>query len=259
MKKAFSLTEIAIAITIIGLLTAGVTGGQSLLKQAKIINQVDQFLEFKRAIGLFDLTYNAIPGDFNQATSYFTGSNIVNGNQNGYINGTDGARRYEDRAVNGEKIHFFRHLSLAGFITKDYDATTLNKGTGIPATILNKNAGIIAASYLRPSPFGGDDYSGTYTTEEIGGLHIYLVMAYDIDASIPVSVGTKSNNLWARTDKRIFNGKDLYAIDKKIDNGLPYNGDLMGFRTGCTDSAYTAYDLSNDVDQCYAMYKLKEK
>lgn len=81
-------------------------------------------------------------------------------------------------------------------------------------------------------------------------------MNYDNDEDQPI--GTSANDLSERVDERIFNGKDLYAIDKKIDDGSPATGDLLAFRVGCSNSAYTAYDLSNPIDQCYAMYKLKD-
>jgi prepilin-type N-terminal cleavage/methylation domain-containing protein len=255
MKKAFSLIELSITVMVIGILIAFVSGGRVLINNSLIHKQITQFLEFKRATQTFETTYDAIPGDFGQATSYFTGDNIVDGNQNGFINGADGARRYDDRGVSGEKIHLFRHLSLAGLLREDYKANNLEKGVDIPVTILNSQGGILSASYLRPNVFGTDANRGTYTTSEIGGMHIYLVIAFDLDGSRPA--GTSANKLSAGTDKRIFNGKDLYAIDLKIDDGLPATGDLMAFKTGCTDDDYIEYNLNNDIDQCYAMYRLK--
>ena len=67
-QEGFTLIELSIVIVIIGLIVAGVVGGQTLVLQAKIRSQISDFNKYKIAYNTFQLEYNAIPGDFNQAS-----------------------------------------------------------------------------------------------------------------------------------------------------------------------------------------------
>ena len=49
-NKAFSLIELSIVLIIIGLLVAGITGGGSLVKSAKIRGLITEFKNYKQAL-----------------------------------------------------------------------------------------------------------------------------------------------------------------------------------------------------------------
>lgn len=114
----FTLIELSIVIVIIGLIVAGVVGGQSLVNQSKLRSQIAEFDKYKIAYNAFKLEYDAIPGDFNDASSYW---GVSDGN---------GDRRINSPSTHGhlpasENMKFFEHLSQAGLLPQSYNNTSL--------------------------------------------------------------------------------------------------------------------------------------
>ena len=64
-NKAFSLIELSIVLIIIGLLVAGITGGQSLIESAKIRGFANEINSYRQAYNSFIALNNKIPGDRN--------------------------------------------------------------------------------------------------------------------------------------------------------------------------------------------------
>ena len=64
-NKAFSLIELSIVLIIIGLLVAGITGGQSLIGSAKIQSLIKEITEYKQVSYLFQMQKGRLPGDLN--------------------------------------------------------------------------------------------------------------------------------------------------------------------------------------------------
>ena len=62
-NKAFSLIELSIVLIIIGLLVAGVTGGQSLIESAKIRNLANEIDGWRKALLIFKVRNDRWPGD----------------------------------------------------------------------------------------------------------------------------------------------------------------------------------------------------
>ena len=62
---AFSLIELSIVLIIIGLLVAGITGGQSLIKSAKIRAFMNELNGYKQAVSSFYVAKDRLPGDLN--------------------------------------------------------------------------------------------------------------------------------------------------------------------------------------------------
>jgi prepilin-type N-terminal cleavage/methylation domain-containing protein len=81
--SGFTLVELSVVIVIIGLIVAGVMGGQSLVKSSKINAQILDFNKFEVAYNAFKLEYDAIPGDMRNAGSSWAGA--TNGDGNGRI------------------------------------------------------------------------------------------------------------------------------------------------------------------------------
>ena len=63
--KAFSLIELSIVLIIMGLLVAGITGGQSLIQSAKIRSFINEANNYKQAINTFYAMNGKLPGDAN--------------------------------------------------------------------------------------------------------------------------------------------------------------------------------------------------
>ena len=62
---AFSLIELSIVLIIIGLLVAGITGGQSLIKSAKLRAFMNELSGYKQAVYTFYASKGRLPGDLN--------------------------------------------------------------------------------------------------------------------------------------------------------------------------------------------------
>lgn len=65
LNLAFSLIELSIVLIIIGLLVAGVTGGASLIRSAKLQSAVNDMESLKRSFFIFYAAKNRVPGDLN--------------------------------------------------------------------------------------------------------------------------------------------------------------------------------------------------
>ena len=91
MNRGFTLVELSIVLVIIGLIAGGVVGGKSLIKSSKQQGLVREFIALETAINSFDLQYDAIPGDFVDATDYWPTSNTDSGDGNGKVDNSSGS------------------------------------------------------------------------------------------------------------------------------------------------------------------------
>jgi prepilin-type N-terminal cleavage/methylation domain-containing protein len=76
--SAFSLIELSIVLIIMGLLVAGITGGASLIKNAKIKSLIDETYSIRTAYNIFYSKYGRVPG--NKAGDPNTMAQIGDGN-----------------------------------------------------------------------------------------------------------------------------------------------------------------------------------
>jgi prepilin-type N-terminal cleavage/methylation domain-containing protein len=63
VEKGFTLIKLSIVIVIIGLIVAGVVGGQAWVQQANIRGLISDINKYTIALYTFKLEYNAISGD----------------------------------------------------------------------------------------------------------------------------------------------------------------------------------------------------
>lgn len=105
-QSGFSLLEVAIALTIIGLVTGFVIKGRELIRTAKLRSVIEQVNVMRVAIQSFTDRYNALPGDLTNATDIW-GGNVTNGRGDGIINSPEDVRR------------FWAQLSAADLISMD--------------------------------------------------------------------------------------------------------------------------------------------
>ena len=73
--NGFALVELAIVITIIGILIGGVLKGQQLIEQARIAGTIQQMRDYKSAVIIFQTKYDALPGDMPDADKRIIGCN----------------------------------------------------------------------------------------------------------------------------------------------------------------------------------------
>lgn len=132
-NKGFTLVELSIVIVIIGLIVAGVVGGQALVAQSKLRSIITDYKKLSVATNAFKLEYGQLPGDFSEADSYWTTSN---GNANGWVD------------FGSEMDRSIQHLSLAELIPGSYNSgeAMINKYGGY--TVLQR----LNTQYQLPTP-----------------------------------------------------------------------------------------------------------
>ena len=110
----FTLVELAIVITIIGILIGGVLKGQQLIDQARLAATINQVNNYRSAQMIFKTTYDALPGDMKDPDARIVGcsgckapnSELALGDE--WIDGT-WAVGYVDNKGH-EKVFYWLHL-----------------------------------------------------------------------------------------------------------------------------------------------------
>jgi len=243
-KSGFTLLELSIVIVIIGLIVAGISAGQSLVRQANLRTVLTDAEKYKTAYNTFKLQYDAIPGDMANASDYWPGAG--NGDGNGDIACTVG--------VTEENALFFLHLANAGIIDGSYsgDVPSCNTystprptiGTDLPAAPFNNSA---------------YDVGNTIYNNVAEGKYFYF---YRIQFSTP-------DNSW----KGVVTASEAHALDKKSDDGIANEGKTharadrqqwpdQGNTAVCTSSVYnngtaSDYDLSDTGENCAMSFSLQ--
>lgn len=82
VQKGFTLLELSIVLTIVGLLVGGVLVGRDLIKSAEIQGTISDINQVRAAYSHFFGKYGCIPGDCDKQEDYF---NLTNGDGNGLI------------------------------------------------------------------------------------------------------------------------------------------------------------------------------
>jgi len=231
-EKGFTLVELSIVIVIIGLIVAGVIGGQSLVHQAKLKKIATDVTKYKVAINTFKLEYDAIPGDFSNAYAYW--GNSCAGNANDCNGDGNKAVQYWLDGPNGvESLRAWVHLQLAGLIN-----TNLT-GIGVQCNSRGTHAGV----NIPKAPIGtGIDASGWefYSSNAIGGGATGLV------------IGNKHHpTCWNHT-RAFIEAKDAYKIDLKIDDGDPIGGEVGSFHASTLSANANCRNGSDEYNVSYS-------
>ncbi len=205
--KGFTLLELSIVIVIIGLIVAGVSAGQSLVKQANLRSVMTDVNQYKVAINSFKLQYDALPGDFTRAFDYWGSQNSCTDNDVTSV--ATGCNGNGDKVIyyNQEGFRAWQHLGLAELVDKNYLGTpgagTSDVGNNVPASSYN-NAGFSLSSNF--TPFGDT----AYLIVQLAAEHSNPIAAYD--------------------DRSVIAPQDAYSLDLKYDDGLPNRGKIMTAR-----------------------------
>jgi len=228
-QAGFTLLELAIVLTIIGLVVGGVLVGKDLITAATVRGTISQIETYKRAVGNFQYRFNALPGDIPQklASQFgFTprGTYAGQGDGNGVIEGICGGgpnQNYAFCQAAGETGMFWVDLTTANGLNLDLIDGSFNTAT--PTGSLGSSVtGTLINLYLPTAKLGNGDYvyiwsggiSGSNGQSAGNGLNYYGISAV---TDLHNAAGDTASN--PNIPVII-----AYNIDNKIDDGLPQSG-----------------------------------
>lgn len=261
----FSLVEISIVLVILGLLTGGIIGGQSLIRAAELRSVTNELSTLDTAMKTFRDKYFSVPGDMREATRFwfYTGSSTPEcvtysaastGNPGTCDGDGDGVIEMAAASTNpghsGEDFQVWRHLQLAGLIS-------------------GQNSGVHPSG--GPYNVGGLTLDKNFTyPSKLNGAHWTAVG--DFTKFAPSNFPT----IPARTNMYFLYGNgylgavmtqaEAWNIDTKFDDGRPMAGRMVasaqswGGMSGCIDGfpiAATYYDVDQTSGGCLLAVRLE--
>ena len=270
-QKGFTLVELAIVMTIIGLLIGGILKGQELMQNARITATVSQVKSYSAAVTTFKDMYQATPGDMLNAGTRLVGCPGAAG-----VNCNPGATNAGDNVVgpvawaptwgapaivltqnppgagqvDAERYLFWAHLLLANLIG-GINADGLNANTGFAFGVTNPEAKI-----------GGGFVVG-YNTGVVGpgvtsqtagtGLAGTILMQTSSPTASPTTQSATSG-LMPLAPLR------AAQLDRKMDDGRPATGYVQawGFDASCfTSAAAQVYNETIALTDCGLLYRIE--
>jgi prepilin-type N-terminal cleavage/methylation domain-containing protein len=188
-RQGFTLIEISIVLVIIGLVIGGVLVGKELVFAAQVRAQVTQIEQLNTAVATFRSKYACLPGDC--ATAEDRGLGLPGD----YGNNGNGSGVIGDATVTPpeqtEGTNFWYHLYQAGLIVEDTSNTTVKPKL---AGNVSGDVTIVKETDLLYVTLGNPHLIALAATN--GSFGLYLPSA-------------------------------AYAIDSKMDNGLPTSGTVQ--------------------------------
>ena len=234
----FTLVELAIVITIIGILIGGVLKGQQLIDQARMAATISQVHSYRTALSIFESTYNELPGDMIDPDSRIVGCNDCAASD-----GTLGDHKlYRDYIVHdlgtvrsklSENTRFWLHLYKADMISGVTDAAITNEPAGArtthPLSKLNLTMMIDSGSGGCEDTLSFNNWGGCQPI----GYVIYLVETIE-----------SSNGIAGAS--RILSPAKVAQLDRKMDNGQPLSGTVRGIGDPRQSNTYPGCADTND-------------
>lgn len=258
---SFTLIELSIVLFIIGLIVGGVLVGKDLIRSAQVMGVWDEVQDIKTAINIFSLKYNCIPGDCNNAESFWgsdgscptTAANSTakqetcNGNGDKKIGDWSGSS-----SVSGMRYEWYRlwqHLANAGLIKGQY--------SGTPGALGDYDC--VSPSNCWVSKLEGGRYRIIYVDLAAGTSSLYPMLPGHY-LSIGLPVGGSGNPIGA-----IFTPLDAFQLDTKYDDGKPGTGSIVSRKQGdaitpncasSTTASTATYRTDLDTKECSLYIKV---
>lgn len=203
--KGFTLVELAIVMTIIGLLIGGVLKGQEMINNARVTATIAQIKSYQAAMETFRDRFDNRPGDFPRATTRLPGCTTatycLNGDGNGRV-GLVGQAISAIVSTQSETVQVWKHLALADLISGVSPAADWQS----PVWGKSHPAAPIA---------GGFEYF--YSTDLLGGTSSHAVRL--TNAGIHGAPSTTEI-----PGQSAISPRDAALIDRKMDDGYPTTG-----------------------------------
>jgi len=219
-RAGYTLVEMAVVVTIISLLVGGVLVGQNMIRSANIQSTVAGVETYRSAIMKFQDRFLELPGDFQTATSNWSGNNITNGNGNGRIGGDNAAvpSLNNDCVATDwqEQWNVWVHLSKAELISGEY----FNSGN-TNTVYINKDPAVTNSPNVPQTEID----KGGYTLRFCGDItssSTYFNATYGHTMQVGNGLSTQGGSR-----RGLFSPKEAAAIDGKVDDGFPHKGKVL--------------------------------
>jgi len=228
----FTLIELSIVLVIIGLIIGGVLVGQNLIGAAAVRAQISQIERYQTAVNTFRGKYGYLPGDIPnpyagqfgfQSRGPYAGQGDGNGLLEGNSTNTNATgANYGSLPFQGEEGMFWVDLSAAHLIEGSFATAspTATFSAAIPPSAVGQ--------YLPSAKMGFGGYvfvwSGgwqEWANSPPGDSQNYFEVA-GVTGSAPSYRGLPN-------DITLMTPAQAYAIDKKMDDGLPQYGNVIVF------------------------------
>jgi len=121
------LVELSLVLVIIATILSGVTIGAKVIDNAKLSKTISQVEKLTSAVLNFQLSFNALPGDIDNASEYF-GSSCAGGDATKCNGDGDGEVYCSDSSTTNEVAKVYHHIYLAKIIDEVIDDDTFGAG-----------------------------------------------------------------------------------------------------------------------------------
>ena len=254
-QRGFSLVELSIVLVILGLLVGGILAGQSLIRASELRAVSSEYARYTTALHAFRDKYFQLPGDMNNAESFWTQLSAVNSTcrdtpstTTATCNG-DGDGSIEIASTRSREIfRAWQHLANAGLIEGSYsgswdgsnswnvdrDNSPYSKLNGAAYGFVSRNDAIATGGF----------YSLMFFPN---GMH-WLTLGTPLSASYLLPATLKPEEAW--------------NIDTKGDDGLPGQGritTMSGAYQSCASSSVASsatYQLNVTSKACILLLGL---
>ncbi len=255
-KAAFTLIELAVVLVILGLLVGGILVGREMIHASKLRKVTLSITESVSSVALFSDKYQALPGDFGRAEDYWgtdpdgcpthnirvPKKETCNGNSDNLI-GNDYAGGFDER---NEYYRFWQHLENAGYVVGSF--TGVAGADGPEHAVVGEN---VPRIYDRVG-IGVFNQYGAFNSPTITGNYLFADGVYGNVFTVGLQRETHEVSGSFMTPTEAGN------IDKKIDDGMPNQGKVIGWpyylcseaNEHASDNLTAKYDLKRDDIVC---------
>jgi prepilin-type N-terminal cleavage/methylation domain-containing protein len=231
-QKGFTLVELAIVLTIIGLLIGGILKGQQLITNARVTAQMAQIQGIEAAVTTFNDTYAGLPGDLVNAATRVPNCTLAlcpNGNGNGIVGAAVATVvAAEPQGLLPENLAFWQEMSLGGLIG-GVSGNVVAFGNALPSS---KIPGGLIVAQMTTAPYTG------LTVSILGTLAV---------PNLAVGGGAMTPGQAAQ-------------IDRKMDDGQSQTGSVIGYglAANCTTAANTGYLENVTTNDCGLSWRVNQ-